>query len=106
VFDCDVLTLDEAYFLQALAERCHQLGVVGERPSAEKPDHRLLRPRCDRPSNRRAAEQRDEVAPIHCLMPPVLSTERIAHLGTAGDCRAAAFQSSRCRSWVRTDKIP
>src|SRR6476620_10962890 len=37
-------------------------------------------------------------------MPPVLSTERIAHLGTAGDCRAAAFQSSLCRSGVRTDK--
>ena len=33
-------------------------------------------------------------------MPPVLSTERIAHLGTAGDCCAAAFQSSLCRSWV------
>ena len=33
-------------------------------------------------------------------MPPALSTERIAHLGTAGDCRAAAFQSSLCRSWV------
>ena len=36
-------------------------------------------------------------------MPPVLSTERIAHLGTTGDCRAAAFQSSLCRSWVNRD---
>src|SRR5262249_12280283 len=35
---------------------------------------------------RRAAEQRDELAPLHSLMPPVLPTERIAHLGTADCC--------------------
>jgi hypothetical protein len=29
---------------------------------------------------RRAAEERDEHAPFHCPMPPVLLTERIAHL--------------------------
>src|SRR5262249_49660865 len=28
-----------------------------------------------------AAEQRDELAPFHCPMPPVLPTGRIAHLG-------------------------
>src|SRR6516225_9364639 len=33
-----------------------------------------------------AAEQRDELAPFHCPMPPVLPTERIAHLGTADCC--------------------
>jgi hypothetical protein len=36
----------------------------------EKPDHRhrrLLRARHERPSCRRAAEQRDELAPSHCL---------------------------------------
>ena len=33
----------------------------------------------------RAAEQRDELAALHCPMPPVLPTERIAHLGTV-DC--------------------
>src|SRR5215831_11520474 len=31
-------------------------------------------------------EQRDELAPFHCPMPPVLPTERIAHLGTADCC--------------------
>jgi hypothetical protein len=61
----------------------------------------VLRPRRERPHRRRAAKHRDEVAPLHCLMLPVLSTERIAHVGTAGDCRAAAFQSSLCRSWVK-----
>src|SRR5262249_11179305 len=45
----------------------------------------LLRPRRERPRGR-AAEQRDEVAPPHCPMPPVLPTERIAHLGTADFC--------------------
>src|SRR5262245_20866635 len=28
-----------------------------------------------------------ELAPVHCPMSPVLPTERIAHLGTAADCR-------------------
>src|SRR5262245_13108971 len=47
------------------------------RPAAEEPDHRhrrLLRARRERP-NRRAVEQRDELAPFHYPMPPVLRTE-------------------------------
>jgi hypothetical protein len=32
----------------------------------------LLRPRCDRPRCRRAAEQRDEFAPLHVWMAPAL----------------------------------
>ena len=55
---------------------------------------RLLRARRERPRRRRAAEQRDERAPVHCPVPPVTSRpKRIAHLGTAGDCCAAGFQS-------------
>src|SRR5262249_7567082 len=46
---------------------------------------RLLRARGERPCGRHAAEQRYELAPFHCSMPPVLPTERIAHLGTV-DC--------------------
>src|SRR5262249_47470075 len=46
----------------------------------------LLRPRRERPRGCRAAEQRDERAPFHCPMPPVLPTGRIARLRTAGDC--------------------
>src|SRR5262249_4140835 len=34
-------------------------------------------------------------------VPPVLSTERIAHLDGAGDCCAAEFQPGVCRLWVR-----
>src|SRR6516164_6613513 len=46
---------------------------------------RLLRARRERPRGR-AAEQRDEIAAFHYPMPPVLPTERIAHLGTADCC--------------------
>jgi hypothetical protein len=35
---------------------------------------------------RRTADKRYELAPFHCPMPPVLPTERIAHLGTADCC--------------------
>jgi hypothetical protein len=45
----------------------------------------LIRPPCCSRREwprRRAAEQRDELAAFHCPMPPVLPTERIAHLGT------------------------
>jgi hypothetical protein len=44
----------------------------------EKSDHRhrrLLRVCRERPRCRAAAKQRDELAPFHCQVPPVLSTE-------------------------------
>jgi hypothetical protein len=34
----------------------------------------------------RTTEQRYELAASHCPMPPVLPTERIAHLGTVDCC--------------------
>ena len=37
----------------------------------------------ERPHRRAADEQRDELAPVHCPMPPVLPTDRIAHLSYA-----------------------
>jgi hypothetical protein len=107
IFDRDVLTLDVTGFVQATAERGHYGSERLSRLSIQESDHRhrrLLPAHGERPSSHRAAEQRDEVAPLHCLMPPVLSTERIEHLGTAGECRAAAFQSSLCRSWVIFDR--
>jgi hypothetical protein len=51
----------------------------------------LLRARRERPSCGRAAEQRDEVAPFHCPVSPVLPTERIAHLGQAGGAALRDF---------------
>ena len=73
-------------------------------PLPEEPDHRqrrLLRARRERPSGRRATDERDEVAPLHCSMPPMLPSERIAHLSKAGDCCAAGFQSGLGRFRVK-----
>src|SRR6516162_1956018 len=61
---------------------------VALRKTHEHPDPshpRLLPPRRVLP-RRRTTEKRYELAASHCPMPPVLSTERIAHLGTADFC--------------------
>src|SRR6516165_2364973 len=77
VFDHDVLALDEACFLQALTEGGHEVHSVSERGVPQAPDHRhlrLLRARRERPCNRRATEQRDELAPFdaeHGGVPPL-----------------------------------
>src|SRR5262245_60832840 len=60
----------------------------------------LLRARGERPRSGSAAEESDERAAFHCQCFPALPTERIAHLGTAGDCSAAGFQSGPIPSWV------
>jgi hypothetical protein len=65
IFDRHVLALDEAAFAQAPAERGQSYGIIG-RSDAKKANHRhrrLLRPCRERP-RRRAAEQRDELAPL------------------------------------------
>src|SRR5262249_35570861 len=49
-----------------------------------------------RPRRRRAAEQRDKLAPFHCAIPPVRSTQRIAHVSYGG-------RLLRCRSQVESD---
>src|SRR5262249_60043903 len=62
-------------------------GVSVLRRAVEKANHRhgWLAARRDRP-RRRTTEQRYELAASHCPMPPVLPTERIAHIGTADCC--------------------
>jgi hypothetical protein len=65
--DVYIVALDVTRFFQAFSKRgLDQCGLVG-RPEAEKSDHghhRLLRARRRRPC-RHAAEQRDELAPLH-----------------------------------------
>jgi hypothetical protein len=68
VFDNHGLAFDEAAFVQTPAERSDQMGGIIGRPGAEKPNHRhcgLLRARCERHRERRAAESRNELAPLH-----------------------------------------
>jgi hypothetical protein len=106
VIDLQIASNIPAQFAEALQER----GVAGLRLNfvrrlgaehADAPHLRALLPMCrERPRSRRAAEQRDELAPFHCAVPPVLPTERIAHLHIAGDCCVAGFRLGQCLLWV------
>src|SRR5262249_12565053 len=69
----------KAGLFKALAERGDQACPFGRQARNPITGILLLRVRRERPRGRRAAEQRDELAPFHCPMPPVLPTERIAH---------------------------
>jgi hypothetical protein len=70
VFDRNVFALDVAGLFEALAERAHAILVCVSRLSAQESDHRdrrLLCARHTRPCDRRAAEQSNEIAPLHGL---------------------------------------
>src|SRR5262249_34519391 len=70
IFDRHVLALDKSLFLQTLLECRHDMHEPWGRRAAKKANHRyrsLLCPRRERP-RRRAAEQRDEIAPA----PPIV----------------------------------
>jgi hypothetical protein len=101
VLDPDVLALDEAYFLQALAERSPL--VARYVPTAEKPHHRhrrLLRARRERPRERRAAEQRDELAPSHHS---IASSARASSVG--GTLMPSAFAAIRLTNEVELGRL-
>src|SRR5262249_4568908 len=70
VYDRDVLALDIPAILEATVKSAKTVRVRVRRLAVEKPDHRhrlLLRPRRERPRDRCAAEQRDELAPRHSI---------------------------------------
>src|SRR5262249_55530059 len=88
VFDRHVLALDVAGFAQALTEGDHGACERPRRRAVEEPNHRhrrLLRARRERPSGRRATEQRDEYAPLHSIT----SSARASSVG--GTSRPSAF---------------
>src|SRR5262249_42086696 len=69
ILDGDVAAVDEAGFTQASTERDHAVRIFRSRYAVEDSDHRhrrLLRARRERP-RRRAAEERDELAPPHSI---------------------------------------
>src|SRR5262245_6119144 len=92
VFDLYVAALGEADLAQAFAEcREHRCAGLG-RTRIEISDHRrwrLLRPRRQRPSSRRAAEQRDELAPSHSI------TSSASASSDGGTVRPSAFAVAR-----------
>ena len=66
VVDGNALALDEAHFSQALPERCHKMRRARRCRAPEEANHRhhrLLRACHERPRRRRAAKERDELAP-------------------------------------------
>src|SRR5262249_33725990 len=67
-------------------EICIKWGLSRQHTDKADAQHLWLELRTSRERpRRRTTEQRYELAPFHCPMPPVLPTERIAHLRTA-DC--------------------
>src|SRR5262249_61104458 len=70
VLDRGGALFDIARFVQTLTERGHEVCGLGRRAAVEKSNHRqraLLRAPWERPCDRRAAEQRDELE----LAPPI-----------------------------------
>ena len=70
VFDHDVAALDVTEVTQSLEEGLAQVGTSGQvaRQVAYSSDlGRLLGVRGDRPPNRRAAEKRNELPPLHSI---------------------------------------
>src|SRR5262249_52082156 len=85
----EIVTLDEACFGESLAHPIDQESDLCRRGVPEKPYHRhrrLLRPRRERPSRRRATEQRDELAPSDHS---ITSSARASSMG--GRCRPSAL---------------
>src|SRR5215475_12841929 len=70
ILDHDILALDVAGFANALPEWGQIACTISKRRAAEESNHRhrgLLRARRERPRDRRAPEQRDELAPFHSI---------------------------------------
>src|SRR5256884_9995955 len=100
VFDKDVLALDEACCLEALAEGCYEVRGVSERGVPQETNNRhrrLLRVPGERPRGGRAAEQRAERAPLHSMT----SSPRASSVG--GTSRPSALAVFRLMtSWNLT----
>src|SRR5262249_11029155 len=115
VFDREVLALDIAGVLEALAESAQPTRIALGRLGVEEPDHRhsrLLRSRRKRPC-RRNAEKRYKLAPLHSItssaramsvggtsMPSALAASRLITNSNLVDCtigRSAGFVPLRMR---------
>src|SRR5262245_46386172 len=95
VLDRDVLTFAITCFSKTLAECRYLRGVFG-RLRIEEPNYRhrrLLRARRERPRDRRTADERDEVAPLHLRRHSITSSATASSAGENVKPRAlAAFR--------------
>src|SRR5262245_45116941 len=71
-FDGYIASFDIAQVAQALAERCQAIRCrwSSRAQPSDNRHRRLLRARRERPRDRRAAEERNELAPLHVWMAP------------------------------------
>src|SRR5262249_18005820 len=108
-FDRQVATFDIADFAQSLMESTQPGRITVGRCAVEKTDrwHRsLLRPRRERPRGRRAAEQRDELAPLdmdcHPLFAGVIPSTggMISPWRSTATCRIPPTPGGRTRNSV------
>src|SRR5262249_33756885 len=104
ISDRDRAALDPTEVVEPPRECGRPLAFRQRCAVAQEPDNwslpRLLRPRRERPRCRTAAQKRDELAPFHFPIPPVLRTkDRIAQ-----HCCAAGFQCSLCLLRVEAGK--
>src|SRR5262249_27806998 len=70
IFDCAVAAVLIPLFAQPSPKRCDHRHECTARSAIEKADYwhrRLLRARRERPRDRRAADERDELAPLHSI---------------------------------------
>jgi hypothetical protein len=97
--DGEIVPLDKTGFPQPCMKSAQAVGSRPHRAGADVPDHRqdrLLRPRRARPHRRRAAEQRDELAPfqlieLHPLAQPTPG-QHIASVRVKSASRIAGFR--------------
>src|SRR5262249_32977834 len=90
--DRHVLALNIAAFPQAAQECGQKVSPADRRGAAQQPDDRhraLLRARRERPRGCSAAEQRDEMAPLHFRAHSITSSARASTIG--GISRPIAF---------------
>src|SRR6516225_5066240 len=115
IFDRDGASFDPAEFAEPLHKSSGQLALRGRRSRAQESDGRqprgLLRTRRERPRGRRAADERDELAPLHSISssarpergsgtvrPSALAVLRLMISSTLVDCwtgRLAGFSPFR-----------
>src|SRR5262249_16494456 len=86
IIDSEVASIRPAELLKALPKYSHagadiRIAFRNRHQHADTTNSlRLLRARRERPRGYSATNQRDELAPLHCPLPPVLRTKGIAHL--------------------------
>src|SRR5262249_51454702 len=104
ILDRDILTIDVTGLPHAAIECSELLAPGSGRAAVEESDnrHRLLRTRRERPSGRRAAEQRDERAPVMIELHAIPHEERGRTAGyrIGGDQSAGSLRPSPVRAMI------